>query len=520
MSGNVGGRSRGGRAGGALALVLVCAAQLMVVLDSTITNIALPRIGSSLEISGAGLSWLVTGYALAFGGFLVVGGRLGDVYGSRRMFIAGLLIFSAGSALGGAAQTESLLLAARLAQGLGAALVSPAALALITLSFAPGPRRTRAFSAFSATAGVGGGVGLILGGWLTGLDPEWGWRLTFLINVPIGLAAAVLARGVFAVSPRHTRTLDAPGAALGTIALITLVYGVTRTGGIADDGGVIGWGDPVVLAMLMIAGLLLVAFVVVERRSAAPMLPLAIVAHRQRATAYLAMTIMPGALFAMLYFLSLYLQNVLGYSPLQTGFAFLPFTLGIIVGSLAAGRVIVRIAPRFVAGAGAVLAGIALYMFSRLPTVEPGDPILATARHGDPLVVGVNYWTDIGPFVLLMSVGIGLTFTTLTLVAMHRLPGRDVGVASGVLNAVQQVGGALGLAVLSAAAAPVMSKTAGDIAAQLGEGLSDVAIRAGFSHGASLALFIGAVMLAITAVVVVGFLSITPRDLAEAGGSD
>src|SRR4051795_8099137 len=262
------------------ALVLICVAQLMVVLDSTIANIALPYIGKDLDIDSTNLSWIVTGYALAFGGLLLLGGRLGDLYGRRKIFMTGLTIFAVASLLGGLAQSEALLLGARGLQGLGAALASPAALALITTTFPAGPGRNRAFAVYAAMSGAGAAVGLILGGWLTGLDvnmfnPQDGWRLTFLINVPIGLVAALLAPRFLSESESHPGQLDVPGAVAGTGGLLALVYGLTRAGNAAY-----GWSNGGTIASLISGVVLLALFFLVESRVAHPLLPFRVFANR------------------------------------------------------------------------------------------------------------------------------------------------------------------------------------------------------------------------------------------------
>src|SRR6476620_11681737 len=267
------------------ALVLISIAQLMVVLDATIANIALPYIGQDLQISQANMSWIVTGYALAFGGLLLLGGRLGDLYGRRRIFMTGLTIFAIASLLGGLAQNETLLLGARGLQGLGAALASPAALALITTTFPAGPQRNRAFSVYAAMSGAGAAVGLILGGWLTGLEPTFfgttvdGWRLTFLINVPIGILAALAAPRLLRESESRPGELDLPGALSGTLGLVGIVYGLTLAGNPAY-----GWGDTWTAASLVVGALLLALFVVVERLVEHPLLPFRVLANRSRAT--------------------------------------------------------------------------------------------------------------------------------------------------------------------------------------------------------------------------------------------
>ncbi|MEZ0578687.1 MFS transporter [Nocardioides sp. MH1] len=485
------------------ALVLICMAQLMVVLDSTIANIALPYIGADLKIDQANLSWIVTGYALAFGGLLLLGGRLGDLFGRRRVFMIGVALFAVASALGGIAQTEWMLLGSRGLQGLGAALASPTALALITTTFPAGPLRNRAFSVFAAMSGIGAAVGLILGGWLTDLDPSWGWRLTFLINVPIGLAAAYFAPKLLPDTNHHAGRLDLPGAVLGTGGLLALVYGITRTSNVDPDtisklqprGVSYGWGDPVALTAIIIGVVALVAFVLFESRAKQPLMPLSIFASRTRAVAFVAMMITPAAMFAMFFFLSLYIQNIMGYSPLKAGFAFLPFTFGMVFGATVSSKLIARMDPRFLSGTGTILAGIALFAFSRL---EFGAE---------------NYWTDIMPFIVLMSVGMGLTFVPMTLVAVHGVRTQDAGIGSGVLNTMQQVGGALGLATLSAVASHYTTSKAADLVAS-GGGVGDrlLGLHA-FADGATHAFLVGAFMIWTASLIVWLLLNVKHAEL-------
>ncbi|WP_310530089.1 MFS transporter, partial [Nocardioides sp.] len=350
------------------ALVLISLAQLMVVLDSTIANIALPFIGRDLDISQANLQWIVTGYALAFGGLLLLGGRLGDLYGRRAVFMAGVSIFAVASLTGGLAQNEAMLLTSRAFQGLGAALASPAALALITTTFPAGKERNRAFAVYAMMSGAGAAVGLILGGWLTGihsLDPFGvhvdGWRLTFLIVVPIGLVAAALAPRYFEESERHSGELDIPGAITGTLGLLGLVFGFSRAGQAAH-----GWGDPVTIASLAAGVALLAIFAVIESRVEHPLLPIRIFANQTRAASFAAMMLMPAAMFSMFFFLSLYIQNIMGYSPLKAGVAFLPFSVGIVISATIVSNLVGRIDPRFIAGIGTLMASSALFGFSRL----------------------------------------------------------------------------------------------------------------------------------------------------------
>ena len=501
------------------ALVLISVAQLMVVLDSTIANIALPYIKTDLSFSVANLSWVVTGYALVFGGFLLLGGRLGDLYGRRRIFMVGLVTFAVASLIGGFAQSEAMLLASRGLQGLGAAIASPNALALITTTLPAGPERNRAFAVYAAMSGAGAAVGLILGGWLTGLNftllgaDVSGWRLTFLINVPIGLAAALAAPYLLAESDRHAGELDLPGAVTGTAGLIGIVYGLTRAGN-PDHG----WSDPLAIASLAVGATLLALFVLIERRVAHPLLPFRILANRNRATSFAIMMLVPAAMFAMFYFLSLFVQDVMGYSPLRTGFAFLPFSVGMVVAATAASKLMARVDPRWLAGLGTALAGSALFGFSRLPYDEtlPG-----LGAHAD-------YVTDLLPFIVMMSLGMGLTFVPMTLTAVHGVGRRDTGVASGVLNTMQQVGGALGLAILSTVAVHFSTEKGESLAASLqtaaGSGPAPTAAQVeqvqtlvgqvAFTEGATNAFLTGAGMIWLATLIALVFLNVKHEELA------
>lgn len=508
------------------ALVLICSAQLMVVLDSTIANIALPYIQTDLDISQANLSWIVTGYALAFGGLLLLGGRLGDLYGRRRIFMAGVAIFAIASALGGLAENEAMLLGSRGLQGLGAALASPTALALITTTFPAGPLRNRAFSVFAAMSGLGAAVGLILGGWLTGLDPSWGWRLTFLINVPIGLAAAFFAPRLLPDTDHHAGQLDLPGAVLATGGLLSLVFGITRTGNTDATGQTYGWSDPLALTAILLGVLLLTVFVLVERRVAHPLLPLRILASRSRGVAFAAMMIAPAAMFAMFFFLSQYVQHVMGYAPLRTGFAFLPFAVGMVTGATVSSKLISRIDPRFITGTGTLLAGFSLFMFSRLSIDDSASSLLGHVASGSPIGDSVNYWTQIAPFIVTTSLGMGLTFVPMTLVAVHGVRAEDSGIGSGVLNTMQQVGGALGLAVLSTIAAHYATERAGELVASVRDaaggaaggtpppGLQETIGFAAFAHGSTTAFLTGAFMLWTASLIVWSLLSVKHEELA------
>lgn len=503
------------------ALVLISVAQLMVVLDSTIATIALPYIRSDLHFSDTGLTWVVTGYALAFGGLLLLGGRLGDLYGRRRIFSVGLVVFAGASLLGGLAVSEPMLLASRGLQGLGAALASPAALALITTTFPAGPPRNRAFAVYAAMSGAGAAVGLILGGWLTGSHLEFlgtqvaGWRLTFLINVPIGLVAAMMARRVLDESETHTGQLDVPGAVTGTGGLLGIVYGLSRA-------AQAGWGDTWTVLSLAAGVVLLVTFAVVESRIAHPLLPFRIFARRTRAVSFAAMMLMPAAMFAMFFYLSLYTQNVMGYSPLRTGFAFLPFSAGIVVAAMIASNLVRRVAPRWLSGVGTLMVAIALFGMSRIPYD-------ATFPASD---VRASYATEVLPWIIVLSLGMGLVFVPLTLTAVHHVRPEDSGIGSGVLNTMQQVGGALGLATLATVAQHVWT-TNGDAYAAAAQkaaasggpapsadqvsALQQVAELQIFTSGATTAFAVGAVMSLVASVLVFALLGVRPDELATDG---
>lgn len=523
------------------ALVLICMAQLMVVLDSTIANIALPFIGADLDISRANLQWIVTGYALAFGGLLLLGGRLGDLYGRRKIFIIGLALFAVASGLGGLAENEAMLLASRGLQGLGAALAAPAALALITTTFPAGPKRNQAFSVYAAMSGVGAAIGLLLGGWLTGLNPSIGgldiegWRLTFLINVPIGLVAAFAAPKLLAESESRRGQLDLPGAVTGTLGLVSLVYGITRAGEPAH-----GWGDSGTLGFIAAGVALLAAFVTIESRVANPLLPLRIFANRTRSTAFIAMMIVPAAMFAMFFFLSQFVQDVMGYSPLEAGLSFLPFPFAMVAGAALSSKLMSKVDPRFLAGTGTALAGVALLMFYRLTVDDSAANIVGLAGGKDAVFLGdtINYWASIFPFIALMAFGMSLTFIPLTLAALHHVDEEDSGIGSGVLNTMQQVGGALGLASLATIAThyiddkvtSLVGDKAGELGGRIGELLATGSVKppnpetlnglvgqAAFTSGGTQAFLVGAFMIWAASAILWIFLSVSKEEMATDG---
>jgi EmrB/QacA subfamily drug resistance transporter len=409
-----------------LILVIACLAQFMVVLDITIVNIALPSVQRGLHFSVSDLQWVVNGYTLVFGGFLLLGGRAADLLGRRRLFVAGIILFSAASLFNGVAQSSTELIIGRGLQGLGGALVSPAALSIVTTTFAAGPERTRALAIWSAIAAGGSAVGLLLGGVLTDLAS---WRWVFFINVPVGIVAVLLALRSIPESRAETehRSYDLGGAVTVTGGLIVLVYGIVKA-------QAYGWGSAHSLITFAIAIALLVAFVATEQRVRTPLMRLGIFRIRSLAIADVALLFVSAGLFGMFYFASLYVQEILGYSPLKAGLAFLPVTGGIILGSGAGQALLSRFGVRGVAAAGATIGGLGLLVLTRLPV------------HG-------QYAADLLTGLVPLSIGLGLAFVPLTLMATSGIRTGDAGLASGLFNVAQQVGGSLGLAILSTLAA-------------------------------------------------------------------
>ncbi len=409
-----------------IVLVIACMAQFMVVLDATIVNVALPSIQRGLDFSSSNLQWVVNAYALIFGGFLLLGGRAADLLGRRRLFTAGIALFSAASLLNGLAQTPGMLIAGRALQGLGAALVSPAALSIITTTFTDTEERTRALGVWSAIAAGGGAVGLLLGGVLTDLV-SWPW--IFIVNVPVGIATlAMTLRFVpeSRVEGQH-RSFDLAGAVTVTSGLVVLVYGIVKT-------QPYGWGSARTIGTLAVGAGLLALFVAIERRSVAPLVRLSIFKVRTLAVADSVLLLVAAGLFGMFFFASLYVQEILGYSPLRAGLAFLPVTAGIVIGAGLAQQLIRRFGVRNVAIAGITIAAAGLAWLTRLPV------------HG-------TYLGDLLAGLLPMSIGIGLTFVPITLLGTGGVREDDAGLASGLFNTAQQVGGSLGLAIFSTLAA-------------------------------------------------------------------
>ena len=436
-----------------LVLVLVCMAQFMVVLDATIVNVALPSIQKDLAMSEADLQWIVNAYALIFGGFLLLGGRAGDLMGRKRIFLIGVVVFTAASFLNGISPSSEFLIVFRGLQGLGAAMIAPAALSIITTTFAEGAERTKAMGVWAAIAVGGGAVGLVLGGILV----EWlSWPWIFFVNVPVGIAVlAASLRYVPESRDEHVhRSFDLAGAVTVTAGLVALVYGIVK----AQEKG---WGSLHTIGFGVLSAALLTAFVLVERRSTEPLVRLSIFRVRTIRAANVVMLFVASGIFAMFFFNTLYIQRVLGFSPIQAGLAFLPFTAGIIIGAGLAQRFVPRLGAREVPLLGMSMAIVGLLLFLRL---QPGS----------------SYVTDLLPAMILVSIGMGLTFVPVTLIATSGIPLDDAGLASGLFNTSQQVGGALGLAILSTLAATATSNTLSSVAGQPSPGEQSQALVDGF----------------------------------------
>ena len=408
-----------------LALVVIAAAQLMIVLDATIVNVALPHIQRALGFSGSGLEWVVTAYSLAFGSLLLFGGRLGDIYGRRRVFMTGILIFSIGSLFGGLATGEWWILTSRAVQGAGGALAAPTALALIATTFPAGPPRNRAFGVYAGMSGAGGAIGLLLGGILTTYAS---WRWVFFVNVPIGIAVLCLAPIALVPTARSRLRLDIPGVITSSAGLGLLVYGLTHAA--AGRDGVSHWGSPVTIGALVAAAVLLFSFVQIERRGTHPELPLRLLASRSRSGAYIMMLLLFTGVFSVFFFLTIYIQTVYGYSAVRAGLAWVPFPITIILVSALVARVLVtRIGVRPLLMLGPLLAGLGFLYLSRLSATG-------------------HYWPDLLPGMLLVSGGMGCMFVPLTLTVVSNVAPQEAGVASSGINIGQQVGGAIGLAAI------------------------------------------------------------------------
>src|SRR5215472_1564975 len=468
-----------------LALVVISMAQLMLVLDELIVNTALPHIQQALHFSGTGLEWVVTGYAVTFGGLLMLGGRAGDILGRRRMFSAGILFFTLASLLGGFATHSWLLITARVLQGAGAAVAAPAGLSLIAVTFPEGKLRTRALGMYAAMTGLGGGVGVVAGGLLTTYAS---WRWVFFVNVPIGLLLAFGARFAIPESRRYPRRWDLPGAVTGTTGLGLLIYGLTRAA--TGPDGVSHWGDTATVVALAGAAAAIAAFVVIEARSKQPLLPLWIFASRNRAGVYLILLCLASTFFGMFFFLTLFTQVVWGYSALRGGLAYLPFVAGFIVVAGVCSQLVPRFGARVPMTIGAFLAPAGMFWLSRVH------------QHS-------QYLTGICLPLLVFAACAGLIFVPLTMILVAGISDEHAGIASSMFNAGQQVGGAVGLAVIGSVAWTIVNNRA----------RSGVVFGQALSDGVTAALTIGAVATVLALVVTLVTIRVRRQDLAGAAAA-
>jgi EmrB/QacA subfamily drug resistance transporter len=477
----------------------------MVVLDATIVNVALPHIQTALGFSGTNLEWVVNAYALAFGGLLLLGGRSGDLLGRRRIFIAGILLFSLASLLGGFATDQAWLLGARVLQGVGGAFAAPTALSLIAVNFPEGPPRNRAMGVYAAMSIAGGAVGLIAGGLLV---QYLSWRWVFFVNVPIGLAVALLAPRVLGESERRRGQFDLPGAITGSLGLAALVYGLSSAA--TSPNGVSHWGDTKVIVSLVAAAVLLVAFGIIEVRSRSALMPIRVLRSRDRSGAYLISLCIGTALFGMFFFLTLFVQNVWGYSALKTGVSYLPMVATIMVASAAASQLVNRIGARPLMIAGSVLGTGGMFWLSR---------VTEHSTYAGGLL---------GP-MMLTATGMGLLFVPISLVSLTKVGNHDMGVASSLLNVGQQVGGALGLAVLGtvawsavansihsqAAAAAAAAKTATvHVSAAQAAALQKAATNHALAHGFSQGYIVSAGIMLVALIITLAAIRVTRADLS------
>jgi EmrB/QacA subfamily drug resistance transporter len=480
------------------ALVVLAAAQLMIILDASIVNIALPSAQADLGISNADRQWMVTAYTLAFGSLLLLGGRIADYTGRKRTFIIGLIGFAGASAIGGLAPNQELLFAARALQGAFAALMAPAALSIVTVTFTEPKERAKAFGVFGALAGGGAAIGLIVGGVLTEYA-SWRWCLG--VNVPVALVVAAAAVPLVKESKAHGDTrYDVLGVLLATGGLFSVVYGFTEAARAEnpDDPqslAVQGWIHPSTLTFLVVGVVLLVGFVLWERRARNPMLPLRVILERNRGGSFLVFLLVGAGLFAMFLFLTYYFQVNLGYTPLEAGFAFLPFSLGIILTAGFVSYLLPRVGPRVLMVPGLAMAVVGM--------------LLLTLVDQDS-----SYWALVFPSMVIMSVGLAGVFIPAASTSLVGVGSHDAGVASAVLNTSQQIGGSLGTALLN-------TLFAGAVTAYLtdnpptGPGQEEQLLPLAFIHGYHVAFLWGAVLFAVALVVSVVFITAHKEDIPD-----
>ena len=469
-------------------LAIACVANFMVIIDTSIVNVALPAMKAALGLSAADQQWVVDAYLITFGGFLLLAARAGDLFGRKGVFQAGLLVFTAASLAGGLAQEPWLLIAARVLQGIGAAALASSSLSLITASHAEGPARTHALSLWAAVGSSAGAVGVVLGGLLTTV---LSWRYVLFINVPIGIALLIAAAASLTPSPpwRDWARLDLPGALTVTVGVSSLVYAVSQA-------TTKGWGSTPVIVALTVAGVLLAAFGIIEARSAAPLVPLHILRRRSLAVGNTVMACLGVVMTSGFFFLSLYLQQILGYSALRTGVAYLPMVTMIMAMALASSQLVARIGVRPVVLAASAISAGGMFWLSRI------------TEHS-------SYTGGLLGPTLLTGAGLGLLFTPLTLTSLSKVDNADAGLASSLINTGQVVGGSIGLAILGTVAWTVVVNTARNAAHAAGSAqvsISGHALAAGFSRGFEVSAAIMVLALVLAAVMI----RVTWQDLAGA----
>ncbi|RSM62245.1 MFS transporter [Actinoplanes sp. ATCC 53533] len=470
-----------------LALAVIAVSQLLIVLDATIVNIALPTAQTALHISDADRQWMITAYTLAFGGLLLLGGRIADYTGRKRAFIIGLLGFAAASAFGGLAQNAEMLFSARALQGAFGALMAPAALSLLTVTFTDAKERARAFGVYGAIAGGGGAIGLLLGGVLTEYAS---WRWTLLVGTPIAVLAALAAVRYVSESKAEGNTkYDLPGAITSTAGLVSLVYGFTKA---ASDG----WGSGGTITFLVAAVVLLVAFVVIEIRSEHPLLPMRVILDRNRGGAFLSALLIGVGMFGVFLFLTFYLQVTLGYSAMMTGVAFLPFTFGIIGGAALSAQLLTRVGPRTLMFGGMLLSAIGMVALTRIGA-------------------DTSFWTHVLPGELLISFGMGVTFGPMSNTALVGVADHDAGVASALINTTQQIGGSLGTALLNTIFTSVV---AGYVADHAASAASPAIQGAATIHGYTVAFWVSAGLIGLAALIALVLVRASHDEVANTEG--
>ncbi|HEY1761912.1 MAG TPA: MFS transporter [Acidimicrobiales bacterium] len=463
-----------------LALAVISCAQLMIVLDATVVNVAIPTIHHALHFSAANLEWLVTAYSLTFGGLLLFGGRTGDLYGKRRMFMLGIAVFAISSLLGGFAVNDVWLIFTRGLQGIGAAIAAPTALALIATNFPEGRARNRAMGVYAAMSGGGGAVGLLLGGLLTSYVS---WRWIFFVNVPIAAVVLFLAPRALSESESSSGHLDVPGAVTATGGMLALVYGLSNASSHS-------WSSLSTLISLAVAVVLLVTFALIERRSKEPLMPLSIFSNRNRSASFAVMLCIGIALFSLFYFLTLYLQNILGWSAIRTGVGFLPMTIGIIIAAGLTSQLVSKIGVRVPLVVGSAAAVVGMLWITRITVTS-------------------SYLDILGPLILI-ALGLGFVFVPLTLTAVSGVKAEEAGLASALLNTMQQVGGAIGLAVLATVAIDATNSQEHGA-----HHLSTTASNIATTHGYTTAFFVSAGITFIAFIISVAAIRVPKEELGE-----